>query len=98
MICWPFHGSLNEALLCVFDGHGPKGEKVSEFCMTTLPTLLEADHDFLMRSPAACLTKNVCQLDVLLAGSPLGRSAETCGTTSNVIYMRGNECWVACSG
>lgn len=41
VICFPFHGSFDEALLCVFDGHGPKGEKASEFCMKTLPQLLE---------------------------------------------------------
>ena len=98
VVCWPFHGSLNEALLCVFDGHGPRGEKVSEFCMTTLPTLLEEDHELLVRDPRACLAKNVCMLDWMLSQSPLGRHAETCGTTSNVIYMRGSECWVACSG
>ena len=41
VICFPFHGSFNEALLCVFDGHGPKGEKASDFCINTLPGLLE---------------------------------------------------------
>ena len=52
VVCWPFHGTLNEAVLCVFDGHGPKGEKASEFCMKTLPQLLEADHAALLADPA----------------------------------------------
>ena len=41
VICFPFHGSFDEALFCVFDGHGPKGEQASEFCMKTMPELLE---------------------------------------------------------
>lgn len=41
VVCWPFNGSYNQALLCVFDGHGSKGERASEFCMKTIPELLE---------------------------------------------------------
>ena len=41
VVCWPFNGSYNQALLCVFDGHGSKGERASEFCMKTVPELLE---------------------------------------------------------
>ena len=37
VVCWPFNGSYNQALLCVFDGHGSKGEKASEFCMKATP-------------------------------------------------------------
>jgi len=98
VVCWPFHGSLNEALLCVFDGHGSKGEKASEFCMTQLPQLLEKDHDELVADPVACLSKNIVQLDKLLLGGELGQTAMSMGTTSNVLYMKGSELWVACSG
>jgi len=98
VVCWPFHGSLNEALLCVFDGHGSKGEKASEFCMNTLPGMLEKDHDALVADPVACLTKNICELDRLLLTGDLGQAAMSCGTTSNVLYMKGNEVWAACSG
>jgi len=98
VVCWPFHGSLNEALLCVFDGHGSKGELASEFCMKKLPELLEADHDALVADPVACLTKNIIQLDKLLLGGDLGGLAMSMGTTSNVLYMKGNDVWVACSG
>ena len=99
VVCWPFHGSMNEALLCVFDGHGPKGEKASEFCMTVLPEMLEKDHDALVKDPVATLTKHIVELDKKLLSDPtLGTLAMSCGTTSNVIYMKGTECWVACSG
>ena len=97
-VCYPFNGSYNEALLCVFDGHGRLGEKASEFCMTTVPELLEADHELLASDPSACLTKNVIETDKKLLGGSLGRIAMNCGTTSTVCYMRGNELWVACSG
>lgn len=59
VVCWPFHGSYNEALLCVFDGHGPRGEKISEFCTQTLPELLEcaststAQHSLALSRPLA---------------------------------------------
>jgi protein phosphatase 2C family protein 2/3 len=98
IVCWPFCGSLNEALLCVFDGHGPKGEKASEFCMKTLPELLEKDHEMLSKDPAGCLSKNIIKLDEMLLGGELGAMAMSCGTTSNVLYMRGEDLWVACSG
>ena len=99
VVCWPFHGSLNEALLCVFDGHGPKGERASEFCMTKLPRMLEEDHDALVADPAACLAKQIPALDrALLTDPEIGRMAMNCGTTSNVLYLKGDQMWVASSG
>ena len=35
LVCWPFAGSTAQALFCIFDGHGRRGELVSEFCMGT---------------------------------------------------------------
>ena len=98
VVCWPFHGSLNEALLCVFDGHGSKGEKASEFCMTQLPVLLDKDHDALLTDPFECLSRNIIKLNELLFSSTLGQAAMSMGTTSNVLYMKGEELWCACSG
>ena len=37
VVCWPYNNSFNQALLCIFDGHGRNGEKVSEYCTTTVP-------------------------------------------------------------
>ena len=98
VVCWPFNGSYNQALLCIFDGHGSKGEKASEFCMKSMPEMLEANHEALKADPAACLHTQICKMDRDLLGGPLGQTAMTCGTTSNVVYMRGNDVWVACSG
>ena len=99
VVCWPFNGSYNQALLCVFDGHGSKGERASEFCMKSVPELLEADSAALKADPPAALSRAVIKTDELLLGSPeLGRLAMTCGTTSTVVYFHGTEVWTACSG
>ena len=44
MVCWPYNNSFNQALLCIFDGHGRNGEKVSEYCTTTVPEVRPASH------------------------------------------------------
>lgn len=99
VVCWPFNGSYNQALLCVFDGHGSKGERASEFCMKTVPELLESDSAALKQDPIDALSRAVIKTDEMLLGSPdLGRVAMTCGTTSTVCYFLGSDVWVACSG
>jgi len=98
VVCWPFAGTNNEAVLCIFDGHGSKGEQISDFCMTTMPALLEKEHDDLLKDPVACLTKNVCELDKIIFGGELRRVGMGGGTTSNVLYFKGDDVWVACSG
>jgi len=99
VVCWPFNGSYNQALFCVFDGHGSKGERASEFCMKTVPELLEADSEQLKIDIEGCLSKNICKTDELLFAHPeLGKLAMTCGTTSTVLYMHGSDIYTACSG
>ena len=73
VVCWPFNGSYNQALLCVFDGHGSKGEKASEFCMKVPPhrsrlatlghTVLTRSHGHTSPSPLAeptCHARRQC--------------------------------------
>ena len=70
VVFWPFNGSCGQVLLCIFDGHGSKGEIVSEFCMKTVPELLEAEPDELQADPPGFLTKSIIKCDELLfAGS-----------------------------
>ena len=59
MVCWPFNGTHDQALLCVFDGHGMQGERISEWCVQQLPGRLEADRVTLNTDPAATITKTV---------------------------------------
>lgn len=97
-MCWSFHGSLNEALcfLCVFDGHNAKGERVSEYCMTELPFCLEKDHAaHLVANPVGCL--HGASISTSIFRAVRSAMAMLCGTTSNVLYMNGNDVWLACS-
>lgn len=98
VVCWPFNGSTSEALFCIFDGHGRKGELISEFCMQTIPGLLEENPAALKTDTAAYLSQSVIAMDLKLQKSDLARTAAVAGTTSTVCYLKGNSCWVACSG
>lgn len=59
VVCWPFNSSHNQALLCIFDGHGLQGEVVSQWCMTQLPIRLEAVRDVLATNPPRALSETV---------------------------------------
>ena len=59
VVCWPFNSSHNQALLCIFDGHGLQGEVVSQWCMTQLPIRLEAVRDVLATNPQRALSETV---------------------------------------
>ena len=98
VVYWPYNNSFNEALFCVFDGHGSRGEKVAEICMEQIPLRLEADHAKLRDDPGGVLTSTVVQFDRELLSGSLGPYAHTCGTTSIIVYIRGGACWTACSG
>ena len=97
-VCWPYNGSQGQALFCVFDGHGRQGEKVSEFCMQTMPPLLEKDPKKLGSETAVAMHDAVVAMDKKLMESDIARVANSAGTTSTIVYLRGNSCWVACSG
>ena len=59
VVCWPFNGSQSQALLCIFDGHGIHGERVSEWCMNQIPTRLEGARDLLSANPSQALSEEV---------------------------------------
>ena len=59
VVCWPFNGSHNQALLCIFDGHGMQGERVSEWCMNQIPVRLEAARATLAANPPQALSQTV---------------------------------------
>ena len=59
-----------------------------------MPDLLEHDTKALKADPHECLTRNVIKMDEMLLSGELGRMAMTCGTTSTVVYMRGEDCYV----
>ena len=99
VVCWPYNGSTGQALFAIFDGHGKQGEKVSEFCMTTIPKLLESQPSLASADAVpAALHTTIVECDRQLMEGDLQGVARTAGTTSTVCYLRGNEIWVACSG
>ena len=101
LVAWPFNGSTNEAVFAIFDGHGRNGERVSEYCTQAIPKLLESDSALLKNDAETSnhISKMIIEMDRGLNDDPsLLRCAQTAGTTSTVIYLRGDLCWVACSG
>jgi len=95
---WPFNGSENEALLCVFDGHGKNGERVADLVMNELPSLLQERAAELRAEPKKTLITAVEQIDSLVLARDGGEFAKECGTTSTVLYINGCTIWSACSG
>ena len=59
LVCWPFNGSHNQALLAVFDGHGVQGERVSEWCASEIGPRLERARDKLASNPKQTLIDTV---------------------------------------
>jgi len=57
----PFAGDETALLACVFDGHGPQGEQVSEYIVAELPKLLE--ESLLERAKAAGLSSTALLSD-----------------------------------
>ena len=62
VICWPFNGSHDQALLAVFDGHGLQGERISEWCAGNITVRLEAASALLAQDPDKCISKTVAPL------------------------------------
>jgi len=99
IVCWPFNGTHDQALFCVFDGHGMGGERMSEWCTQQITQRLEADRDTLKTDPNKCISNAVIAMDKALLSHPqLGDQAAGAGTTSNVLYFRNNTLRTACSG
>ena len=92
---WPFNGSENEALLCVFDGHGKNGERVADLVMNELPSLLQERAAELRAEPKKTLITAVEQIDTLVLARDGGEFAKECGTTSTVLYINGCTIWSA---
>ena len=99
VVCWPFNNSRDEALLCIFDGHGEHGERVAGWASDEVAGRLEARRTQLHTDPLRCLSETVVAMDQALLGHPeLGGIAHTAGTTTSMPYLRGDSLHVACTG
>ena len=70
VVCWPYNNSFNQALLCIFDGHGRNGEKVSEYCTTTVPEVTAAPHAALPNPERPGSRRRITTTTTTTTGSP----------------------------
>jgi serine/threonine protein phosphatase PrpC len=86
-VCYPFgDGTYNQALFCVFDGHGACGDKVSHFAMNTIQQKLE-EHPALNNDPGKALKETFITVDEQLRKDN-SIDAELSGTTAVVVIAR----------
>jgi len=95
-ITYPLAGDRGMAMLCVYDGHGMAGEKVSEFAMLRMPDLIEAQRDRLRTETKAVLTEAFIRVDQELRDSPIPSS--TSGSTGLLVLVTRERLWTACVG
>lgn len=104
-VCYPFGMEGNvpyqQALFCVYDGHGALGDRVSHFVMNKIQEELESNPK-LNDNPAAALKETFNKVDKDLQADK-AIDAELSGTTAVVILYRELSdtsvvCWSACCG
>ncbi|KAJ8610297.1 hypothetical protein CTAYLR_009076 [Chrysophaeum taylorii] len=91
----PYVDSDRQSLFCVFDGHGERGEEVSEFVLESIVGKLELDPDLQTR-PDKALVAAFLRTDDELAKSNIDSFFS--GTTAVVVYRNGNELYTANAG
>ena len=104
LVCYPFRGSSERALICVFDGHGAQGEHIAEFCIHSVLERLQSSASGPLRSglgpdAAACLRDAIVSSNEdLLSHHELGLIAASAGCTAQLIYLDGESVTVASVG
>ena len=87
-VCYPFGETpeYNQALFCVYDGHGALGDKASHFVMNKIQEQLE-QHAELHSAPEKALKETFVNVDNQLKADK-SIDAELSGTTAVVILYR----------
>ena len=91
---YPFADDENQALFCVFDGHGKCGDVVSHVVMLEMQKRLAAalrESD----DPSDVLERVFIEIDEALPQLIGSNACENSGTTGVVVLLRGTHCWVA---
>ena len=90
----PFADDANQALFCVFDGHGVYGDVVSQAVMLEMPkrlaTALRERDD-----PSVALEKIFIEIEDELPELVGSTACQNSGTTGVVVLLRRAHCWVA---
>eukprot|EP00903_Cladosiphon_okamuranus_P013274 g12376.t1 len=90
----PFMGSETCVLLCVYDGHGDRGDMVSNYVMNEMPMVL-ASHPRLGDAPELALQETFEQIDQALGDAAKENEQVYSGTTAVVALYRDDRVWVA---
>ena len=103
IVCWPFDGDVDKALVGVFDGHGKASEQIAAWAAQQLPVELEARrHELVGKGVSAAIFHTMVSMDrTLLANEDpsMRKVVESAGTTATVAYLHaGKELCVACVG
>jgi len=91
---WPWRGVADEAVFAVYDGHGRKGEEVSEFIIQNLPTAL-VNLQTEGKEPGEALTEAYLKVDSDLAKH---MDASVSGSTAVTCLVKDRHMWIANSG
>jgi len=84
-VAYPFAGSHHQMLFAVYDGHGPHGDKVSNFAALSIAERLES-HPRLAAEPARALKEVCVAVDQALPKE--GIDARASGTTAIMCLCR----------
>jgi protein phosphatase PTC2/3 len=95
-IAFPYGNSRTCALFAVYDGHGPGGELVSQYCLHEIQRRLERHGQF-SRNVHQALTETFHAVDNDLRREPL-IEPNYAGTTACVALLRDGELFLANSG
>lgn len=90
--CSRHHDGVNVAMFCVFDGHGPEGEIVSEYVMTRMQEKL-LSHADVVASTEHAIADALVDVDEELMADDAVASLRS-GTTAAVVVLCKNQLWV----
>jgi len=104
IVTFPLADSQEQMLIGVYDGHGPQGEKVSDWACQELIELLENESNKQLITPGAptdnpCATLGRClfEVDETLKAKPTVPSNES-GSTAIVALLRADRIFCGCVG
>lgn len=90
------HGVQRRALFSVMDGHGPQGEKVSQYLATHLLELI-SDHPLLLTQPIVAIKQAFAECDRLLQLEE-DINCTYSGSTCVLVYLDGDVLYCANTG
>ncbi|CAM9123953.1 unnamed protein product, partial [Phaeothamnion confervicola] len=96
-VVYPFLGKQDVALFCVFDGHGERGDAISNYAMNEMGPRLAA-HPAVESDPPTALKEVFVAVDRDLETLPGGVDCVYSGTTAVVVLMLGTRLYVANAG